>query len=61
MADKPEENGEAGTTGNYDVTEHLMSTEEVAEKYATNVNPAALEKSGGLSSKEVCPSRSAVR
>jgi hypothetical protein len=47
---KDDNNGQAGK---YDVTEHKMSAEEVASKYATSINLAAPAKSSGLPAGEV--------
>lgn len=43
---------EAAVRGSYNVDEHMMTIEEVAEKYGTNVNAAAPAKSQGLSAEE---------
>jgi hypothetical protein len=56
MGEKPEAQLtgiKSSAAGAYDVTEHMMSLQEVGEKLETSVNVGSPEKSAGLTASEV--------
>lgn len=63
-ADAAENGGAPGANGapveerrKYDVDEHLMTVEQVAEKYGLALNPANLQASGGLTAEQVAQAK----